>query len=163
MTQKNALSRAVGVFAPLPSPLRWWLVTKAFASQVKFVGTASIRFELLEEGRSVLHLKNRRKVQNHIRGIHASAMALLAETATGAVVGMSLPDSKLPLFKSMHVDYVKRATGDLRAEATLSPEQIRRLQAEEKGDLIVPVKITDSAGIEPVVCQMCWAWVPKKK
>ncbi|MBV5325984.1 MAG: HAMP domain-containing protein, partial [Rhodospirillaceae bacterium] len=31
--------------------------------------------------------RNRRKVQNHIKGVHAAAMASLAETATGFCVG----------------------------------------------------------------------------
>jgi hypothetical protein len=31
------------------------------------------------------------RVQNHIKGVHACGMALLAESATGAVFGMNLP------------------------------------------------------------------------
>ena len=34
----------------------------------------------LEEGRAVLQMRNVRKVQNHIGGVHATATALLAET-----------------------------------------------------------------------------------
>lgn len=163
MPSDTALARAVRSVQRFPPALRKFLVTKGFTSQVKFAGTAGITFEVLEEGRSVLTLRNRAKVQNHIKGIHAAAMALLAETATGAVLGMSLPDSKLPLLKSMHVDYVKRATGDLRCEATLTPDMIRRVQGEDKGDFTVPCRVTDSAGIEPIVAHMVWAWVPKKK
>ena len=44
-------------------------------------------------------IAHRRKVQNHIGGVHATATALLAETATGMVVGMNLPDEKLPRFQ----------------------------------------------------------------
>ena len=36
------------------------------------------------------------QVQNHIKGVHACAMALLAESATGAVFGMNVPDSAIP-------------------------------------------------------------------
>ena len=160
---KSALARTVAALEKFPAGLRQRLVTFGFNSRVRFAGTAGIRFEVLEEGRAVLHLKNRAKVQNHIKGIHAAATSLLAETATGAVLGMSLPDSKLPLLKSMHVDYVKRATGDLRAEATLTPDMIQRVLNEEKGDFTVPCRVTDSAGIEPVFAHMVWAWVPKKK
>jgi acyl-coenzyme A thioesterase PaaI-like protein len=102
-------------------------------------------------------------VQNHIGGVHAAAMALLAETATGAVFGMTVPDTHLPLLKFMRVDYVKRANGSLRAEATLTPEQRQRLLTEDKGDLVVPVRVTDADGNEPIQVQMCWAWVPKRR
>jgi uncharacterized protein (TIGR00369 family) len=163
MATANRLSRTVARLSRLPAPLRSSLITFAFTSQVRFAGTASVRFEALAEGRAVLTLRNRRKVQNHIGGIHAAAMALLAETATGAVLGMTLPDSKIPLLKAMHVDYVRRASGDLRAEATLPADMRQRALTEEKGDFIVPVRVTDSAGEEPIKVQMTWAWIPKKK
>jgi acyl-coenzyme A thioesterase PaaI-like protein len=162
-TPRSALARSVAALDSLPEALRSRLVTFGFTRKVRFAGTASIAFETLAQDRAVLHLENRRKVQNHIGGIHAAAMALLAETATGAVLGMNLPDEQLPLFKSMHIDYVRRAQGDLRAEAALTPEMRQRIATEPKGDLMVPVKVTDSAGEEPIKCQMTWAWVPKKK
>ena len=163
MSKPSSLSRAVSKVAGLPAPLRRKAVTFMFNSQVKFAGTGGCRFEELEEGRSVLTMKNRRKVQNHIGGIHAAGMALLAETATGACLGMTLPGDRIPLLKSMHVDYVKRATGNLRAEATLTEGQRQHILSNEKGDLIVPVRVTDEAGVEPIQCQMQWAWVPKKR
>ena len=156
----NRLSRVVAKLKNLPAAS--FLITKAFASQVPFVGTGGLRFEALEEGRAVLTIKNRRKVQNHIKGVHASAMGLLAETATGAVLGMTIPDDKVPLMKSMHIDYVRRASGGLRAEATLTPEMRQRVLTEDKGDFVVPLRVTDDAGEEPLRAQMTWAWVRKK-
>ena len=35
-------------------------------------------------------------------------MALMAETATGFVVGMAVPDDRIPVIKSMKVEYLKR-------------------------------------------------------
>lgn len=163
MAEANTLSRVVAKVAGFPPSMRSLLISTMFNSQVRFAGTGGIRFLELEEGRAVLTIRNRRKVQNHLRGVHAAAMALLAETATGAVVGMTLPDSRLPLLKTMHVDYVRRAKGGLRAEATLPPELRQRLLTEERGDFAVPIKVTDEDGEEPIRCQMVWAWVPRKK
>jgi hypothetical protein len=89
-------------------------------------------------------------------------MALLAETASGFVVGMNLPDDKLPLIKSLKVDFKKRTKGDMRVVATLTQEQRERLKTEERGDLLVEVHVTDESGSEPILCEMLWAWVPKK-
>ena len=163
MAQANSLSRVVAKVAGFPPGVRALLITKMFNSQVRFAGTGGVRFVELAEGRAVLTMRNQRKVQNHIRGIHAAAMALLAETATGAVLGMTIPDTHIPLLKTMHVDYVRRAKGALRAEATLPPELRQRVLSEERGDCAVPIKVTDEGGEEPIKCQMVWAWVPKKK
>jgi acyl-coenzyme A thioesterase PaaI-like protein len=163
MSQPNRLSRVVARLSSLPPWLRRFAVTKAFTLQVRFAGTGKVQILELAEGRSVLQMKNLRKVQNHIGTIHASAMGLLAESATGVALGMTLPDSKVPVLKSQHVDYVKRARGTLRAEATLTPELRARLLNEDKGDFAVPVKVTDETGEEPIKCQFVWAWVPRKR
>lgn len=163
MAQANSLSRVVAKVAGFPPGVRALLITTMFTSQVRFAGTGGVKFVELEEGRAVLTLRNQRKVQNHIRGVHAAAMALLAETATGAVLGMTIPDTHIPLLKTMHVDYVRRAKGALRAEATLPPELRQRVLTEEKGDFAVPIRVTDEDGQEPIKCQMVWAWVPKKR
>jgi uncharacterized protein (TIGR00369 family) len=163
MSKPNSLSRAVAKVAGYPAGLRNRLITFMFTFKVRFAGTGGCEFESLEEGRAVLRMKNRRKVQNHIGGVHAAGMALLAETATGAAFGMTIPDTHLPLLKTMHIDYVKRANGDLRAEATLTPEQRQHILTQEKGNVMVPVRVTDEDGNEPIQAQMTWAWVPKKR
>lgn len=140
--------------------LRPWMLNRTLGKVVPFVGTAGLQFLKLESGRVELHINNRKHVQNNIHGVHAAAMALLAETATGFVVGMSIPDDKLPLMKSMKVDYTKRAEGGLTAVATLTGEQIRQIQTTEKGDVTVSVKVVDESGVEPIQCEMIWAWVP---
>ncbi|MGE5626344.1 MAG: DUF4442 domain-containing protein [Bacillota bacterium] len=163
MSGHNRLARMVHNFDALPAGLRCLLVTWAFGSTVHFVRTAGLRFQELTEERAVLVLKNRRRVQNHIGTVHAAAVALLGETATGAVFGMNVPDDKFPILKSMRLNYVKRSQGALRAEASLTAEQCARFAPEEKGEIAVPVKITDESGGPTVECEYVWAWRPKKK
>ena len=127
-----------------------------------YVGTSGLLYEELTPERVVVSIKNQRKVQNHINNVHAAAMALLAETATGFIVGMNLPDDKLPLIKTLKVSYYKRTQGDMRAVATLTPEDIARIESEPKGEVLVPVIVTDESGGEPIKCEMLWAWVSKR-
>ncbi|MFP6847153.1 MAG: DUF4442 domain-containing protein [Pseudomonas sp.] len=159
----NRLSRIVGKIHRLPSGLQSLALSLLFGSQVKFAGTAKVRVHTLTQQQAVMSIANKRRVQNHIKGVHAAAMALLAESATGFLVGMNVPDDKLPLIKSLKVDYLKRATGNLRATASLTPEQIKAIHTEEKGKVLVAVTVTDDAGIEPIQCEMLWAWVSKKR
>lgn len=163
MSEHNRLARLVHKFDAYPQGLRRFLITWAFGGTVHFVRTAGVGFQELTEERSVLTLANRRRVQNHIGTVHAAAVALLGETATGAVFGMSVPDDRLPILKSMRIDYIRKSQGDLRAEAWLSPEQRAGFVQDEKGDISVPVKIIDETGQPTVDAEFVWAWRPKRK
>jgi acyl-coenzyme A thioesterase PaaI-like protein len=159
----NQLSRSVAKLQSFPAFMRVWATSFALGKVVPLVGTAGLRFEEIGAERVVVTLRNQRKVQNHIKGVHAAGMALLAETATGFCVGMNLPDDKLPLIKTLKVNYLKRAQGDMTAVAQLRPEQIRQILTQDKGEVTVPVSITDESGHEPIQCEMTWAWVPKQR
>lgn len=163
MTEPNRLQRALAPIGRLPGPLQGMARTLAIRRTVPFVGTAGIVVEELSTERSVFTMANKKRVQNHIDGVHAAATALLAETATGLAFGMHVRDDAIPLLKSMHVDYRKVATGGLRAEAHIPAGDRSRIQTDARGDVTVPVTITDEAGVNPVECTMVWAWVPKKR
>ena len=108
-------------------------------------------------------MKNRKKIQNHIGGIHAIAAAMLAESTTGIVFGMNVQDNCLPLLKSMKIEYQRRMQGNLYASSQLTDEQCQLIAQQEKGSIMIPVEITDESGEQPFVCQMEWAWVSKKR
>lgn len=163
MKTNNKLSRMVTKIGGAPQFLHSFLLSQLFGRAVKFAGTAGIQIQKLDFQHAVLVQKNSRKVQNHIGSVHAAAMALLGESATGFLVGMHVPDDRLPLLKSMHLDYVKRATGQLTATARLTDAQIEQIRTEEKGEVTVQVQLLDELGVEPVLAQYVWAWVPKKR
>ena len=157
----NRFSKAVAVIKKFPKATHSYLMTKLFCSQVKFANTSKIIIVDIEPQQVHLTLANIKKVQNHIGGVHAIAAALLAESATGIVFGMNLPDSALPLLKSMTIHYQRRMQGSLKAIATITDEQIALLN-EEKGNMDIVVSITDESGQQPIECVMTWAWITKK-
>lgn len=159
----NKLSQLIRRLDRLPDAIKYETISWLFGRKVKFVSTAGIKITRINGYQLTCQISNRKKVQNHINGVHAAAMALLAETATGLLTGLHLPDDKLPLLKSLHIDYTKRAQGNLQAVATLTDEQIMRLETEDKGDISVQVKVTDESGAQPIDCNMIWAWVPKQR
>ncbi|XLM19460.1 DUF4442 domain-containing protein, partial [Chromobacterium piscinae] len=160
---KNSMSRIADKVGSLPVGWRRPVLSMMFGKIVPFLATAGLRFEEVGHDRLTVSIRNRKKVQNHIRGVHAAAMALLAETSTGFVVGMNMPDDKLMLLKSMKVNYIKRAQGDMRAVATLTPQQIQSMYDQDKGEVLVEVAVTDESGESPIICEMLWAWIPKKR
>jgi len=163
MDHPNMLRRALSALDQLPEEARTQARSRALGGTVPFVGTAGIVAVELGDDGGVFTIANERKVQNHIQGVHAAATALLAETASGLTFGWHLPDDKLPLMKSMHIDYTRRSKGGLRAVAKLTDEQIEQMASEPRGAVDVAVTVTDEDGQEPVRCVMTWAWITKKK
>jgi acyl-coenzyme A thioesterase PaaI-like protein len=158
----NTLRKFVDKVNTYPSWLSAKLMTWVFRYKVKLAGTTGIEVLQTDGKTATYRQKNKRKAQNHIGSVHAAAMALLAESCTGFIVGINLPGDKLPLIKRMDLNYVKRATGDMTAVASLTDEQIALMQTAEKGEVNVKVNVTDATGIEPIECEMIWAWVAKR-
>ena len=137
----NRLHRIINNLNRLPEGLRTRGLTLAVGSAVKFAGTAKV--EILEMTQTRLHarIRNRKIVQNHIGSLHAAAMALLAESVTGLVVGMNVPDNQTPVIKLMKIDYVRRAKGDLEAVATITEDDVTRIRSSGKVRLRFPSKL----------------------
>ncbi len=163
MQKKNRLNGVVSKINSFPKSIRPFALSFVFGKTIRFARTAKIRIEKLNERESFLTIKNRKKVQNHIGSVHAAAMALLAESATGFIVGLNVPDKNVIVIKSMNINYVKRATGDLKAKAWLTQEQIDFIHREDKGDITVGITVSDEKGVEPIICEMIWAWTPKHR
>lgn len=162
MAAINPLRGFVDKVNQYPSWLSAKLITWVFRHKVKLAGTVGLDILETDGKRVVYRQRNRRKAQNHIGSVHAAATALLAESASGFIVGINLPADKLPLIKNMNINYVKRSTGDIQVVASLTDEQIELLHSEPRGEVLVKVEVTDAVGIVPVECEMLWAWVPKK-
>ena len=156
----NRLERQLERLSEVPAFARTWFRSVVLRRAVPFTGTAGLRFIEMTQERAEISIANKHKVQNHTGGVHASAINLLLETATGMVVGMNVRDDCIPLAKELKMAFKKRATGAVRAVATLSAEQRALMQASDKGEVNVSVTVTDEAGVQPVECEFVWAWIP---
>ena len=163
MAKNNRLYKVVQATSKLPKALRTTIWSKTFGRIVPMVGTANIRYLEVSKEKVVVRIENHRNMQNHIKGVHAAAMALLAETATGFVTGLNVPDDRILLIKTLQVDYLKVASGGLTATATLSAEQQQFILDNDKASLEIPITVVDDSGQSPIECKMVWAWLPKKK
>ena len=162
----NRLARTLAQLDRVPAPLRPLVRNLVLRRAVPFTGTARLDFAVMTPEKVEIAIANQRRVQNHIRGVHAAAMTLLAETATGMVVGMNVRDDCLPLAKELKVQFKRRTQGDMRdmrAVAQLTPQQRQLMQTQNKGEVVVPVTVTDASGDEPIQCEFIWAWVPSTK
>ncbi len=159
---QNQLSQIVKKLDKKPAWLRYRILSYVLGKTINFVGTAGVKCLQLSHQKAIFKLPAKRRVKNHIGTIHAAASALVAETASGLALAMHLPDSKVPLLKSMQIQYIKRSTGWLTAEAFLTQEQIESLHREPKGSFIVACEVLDEMSETPIQCQMEWAWTEKR-
>jgi acyl-coenzyme A thioesterase PaaI-like protein len=156
----NRLVRALTGLERVPAFARGWVRNWVLRRAVPFTGTARMQFVEMTPQRVEMAVANTRRVQNHIQGVHAAAMTLLAETATGMVVGMNVRDDCVPLAKQLKVAFKKRTQGAMRAVATLSDEQRALMQSRDKGEVTVAVQVSDESGAHPIECEFIWAWIP---
>ncbi len=160
VSKPNRLVRSLKQLEAVPAFARGWARNLVLRRAVPFTGTAGLDFAVMTPERVEIAIANAHRVQNHIKGVHAAAMTLLAETATGMVVGMNVRDDCLPLAKELKVAFKKRAQGSLRAVATLTEAQRALMQQTDKGEVTVPVQVSDESGAVPIECEFIWAWIP---
>lgn len=94
-----------------------WLFSRVICWKAPYFGSISPRIEVLEPGRCVVRLRQRRSIQNHIGTVHAIAMCNAAELAGGMATEVTIPGSMRWIPKGMSVRYLKKALGELHATA----------------------------------------------
>ena len=147
----------------MPAFARPWFRSVVLRRAVPFTGTAKLRYEEMSASSVQIFVANQPKVRNHIGGVHAMASTLAAETATGMVMGMNVRDDCLPVVKDMRVQFKKRGQGAMRAVATLTDAQRELIRSTTKGEVTVPVTVTDESGNQPIECEFIWAWIPSTR
>ena len=131
------------------------------------MGTTGIYYENVDPNQVVVSLNNTKAVQNHIGSVHAVAITLLAETATGFILGLNLPSDRVLLIKSYSVNFYRPIKkGQIAAVASLSDEQRLDILNTPKGEMVIPCVIHDresDSDRDPIVVEMTWAWIPKSE
>lgn len=163
----NQFTKLLSVTKYLPASARSGILSKAFGKVVPYVGTTGVYYETVEPNQVVVSLNNNKSVQNHIGSIHAVAITLLAETATGFILGLNLPSDRILLIKSYSVNFYRPIKkGQIAAISSLSDEQRLDILNTPKGEMVIPCVIHDresDSERDPIVVEMTWAWIPKSE
>ncbi|MEO5558440.1 MAG: hotdog fold domain-containing protein [Dokdonella sp.] len=119
-----------------------WLVSRAICRRAPYFASIAPRIELLETGRCVVRVSDRRAVHNHIGTVHAIALCNMAELAGGLATDAAIPDSMRWIPKGMCVRYLRKAVGTMTATAQVPPI------AESSGgaDVLAHVDVRDGSG-----------------
>lgn len=122
-----------------------------------YTGTIGARVEELREGYGRATLRDRRKVRNHLRSVHAVAQLNLAEEVSGLAVVYSMPPGLRGIPVHLEIDYEKKARGTVTAVCQLAEAIPEPPPGDERVSFEAPVVLTDPEG--DVVARATARWV----
>ncbi len=121
-----------------------WLFSKLFSRFIPYSGSVAPEILELSPGRAVIAISERWKVRNHLRSVHAIALANLGEMSTGLALGFGMPAGTRSILVRVSCEYLKKARGRLvataEAPAVASAEtrdyEVTSLIRDENGGLV---------------------------
>jgi acyl-coenzyme A thioesterase PaaI-like protein len=148
------MRRAWARLSPIPGGR--WIFSKLLGLLIPYTGTIRPVVLELEPGFARIQMADRRRVRNHLRSIHAIALANLAEVTSGLALTASLPDGVRGIVVDFTIEYAKKARGTLTAECRCAVPEVR-----ERTEYPVVSVIRDTHG-EPVAkATVRWLLAPR--
>jgi len=123
----------------------------------RYTGSMGAVVEEFEPGHVRVRLRDRPAVRNHLRSIHAVALANLGELCTGLATLSACPPSTRGILVGLETEYLKKARGTLRAATDVAP-----LEVSETREADVQADIRDAAGDVVAVVRARWRLAPTR-
>jgi hypothetical protein len=144
------------------SPFWLWVLNRVLSRTIPF--NRPHGFELLEIGENVIRTTAscKRTNQNHVRGIHACAIATVAEFSAGFLLLTKLNPKRYRLIMSrIEVEYLYQAKERIFSESFLAPEVLaesiyKPLQEKDTATITLASDIKDFSGNEIAAASTCW-------
>lgn len=139
--------------------IKWWkklnrlpagdrLFSILLGMYAPYSGSISARVESLSPGQARVSIRDRRRVRNHLKSIHAIALINLGEIATGLAMLSTIPDTMRGIVLGLEAEYLKKARGRLTADASFelpvdivdnSPVKVTAEIFDQQGDVVTRV------------------------
>jgi acyl-coenzyme A thioesterase PaaI-like protein len=118
-----------------------WLFSRILGWAIPYTGTIGADVKILKPGFAQIHMRDRRRVRNHLQSVHALALANLGEVASGLAMLGTLSADTRGIPTQLSIEYYKKARGRLIAESHCSPPNVT-----EDTDFEVYADIRDAEG-----------------
>ena len=134
----QAIPRMWDRLSGLPGGKR--LFSAAVGRAAPYTGTVGAVVQALGPGYCQAVLRDRRGVRNHLRSVHAIALANFGEMTTGLAMMAALPATARGIPIEITIEFVKKARGAILAEAYCEAPDAR-----EQHEHIVEARLQDEA------------------
>ena len=128
--------------------LRWF---------VPYTGSLGAQVLEISPGHCRVRLKERWRIRNHLRSVHAIALANLCEMTSGMALVCGVPDDQRAILVEFKIQYFKKARGVLMAESDFAMPTFGPAQ-----DFRVTVKVFNSAREHVCSAEALWKISPAK-
>ena len=148
------LRRAWKTLGGLPGGRR--VFDQIMARVIPYTGTVAPEFLELRPGYARVAMNDRRAVRNHLRSVHAVALANLGEASTGMALACGLPPEARAILVKLTMEYRSKARGRLTAECRCEPPRDATRQEVE-----LTSELRNEQGEIVAICQARWLVSPR--
>ena len=141
------------------NPLGRWVFNRLVGLAVPYSGSPSPKVQELSPGRARVHLRDKRRVRNHLSSIHAIALANVLELTSGLAMMAALSPDVRGIVASLEVRYHKKARGLLEVTSECQPPST----LTENTEFLATAEARDASGDVVSSISVTWILGPTKK
>ncbi len=127
---------------------------------VPYSGSVSPNIQELSAGRAVLSIREKWLIRNHLKSVHAIALANVGELSSGLAMLGAIPSNCRGIVKNINIEYIKKARGVITAKGS-APEISNIAQIAETVEKIAIAEMFDSSNELVARMEVLWQLGPK--